>query len=106
MFNIPSPYKEELHTALCAVKAGHRRPSCGICNAVMRELCKVFSYEGDLESAEMYLSDAMLSWHKSFEDINYPVGGYDEYIDEIKAGTIWQNPRRLELLDYLIEQTA
>lgn len=106
MVNIPSPYKEELHTALCAVKAEERVGNVGICRCVRIELYDVFTYEGDIESAMWYLTEAILAWPKRFNDRAYPVGGYDEYIDEDKAGTIWQNPRRLELLDYLIEQTA
>lgn len=35
-------------------------------------------------------------------DVSYPVGGEDEYEAEVEAETLWQNPRRLELLNWLI----
>lgn len=35
----------------------------------------------------------------------YPVGGLNEYEIESGRGTIWDNPRRIELLQWLIEET-
>ena len=34
----------------------------------------------------------------------YPVGGYTEYTIGKIDGTLWDNPRRWQLLDWLIEQ--
>lgn len=33
----------------------------------------------------------------------YPVGGKDEYVEESDDGTLWDNPKRLALLDWLLE---
>ena len=41
-----------------------------------------------------------------YKDIGFPVGGWDEYAAEVHSETLWENPRRLELLDFLIEQTS
>lgn len=35
----------------------------------------------------------------------YPVGGLDEYDREQEDGTLWHNPRRIALLEYLIKRT-
>ena len=40
------------------------------------------------------------------KSLGYPVGGWDELDKEITNGTIWQNPKRLRLLDYLIKQAT
>lgn len=106
MVKIPSPYREELHTALCAIKAGQRLEGTGICRSVRAALGEAFTYENDIESAMTHLTEAMEAWPESIGDKYCPVGGEAEYIKESICGTIWQNPRRLALLDYLIEQTA
>ena len=38
------------------------------------------------------------------KDIYYPVGGVEEYTSARHDGTLWDNPKRPKLLDYLIEQ--
>lgn len=38
------------------------------------------------------------------ENIDYPVGGPIEYQEEKMAGTLWNNPRRHELLHYCINR--
>lgn len=38
-----------------------------------------------------------------FEELTFPVDGPDEYMDS-DIDNLWANPRRLALLDYLIEQ--
>jgi len=37
------------------------------------------------------------------EDTTFPVGGSTEYFDERNNNTLWINPKRIELLNYLIE---
>jgi len=44
-------------------------------------------------------------WPGRSSETCYPVGGYDEFCEEELNGTMWNNPRRLELLDWLIEET-
>lgn len=36
---------------------------------------------------------------------SFPVGGIHEFTDDVDNGTMWTNPKRLELLDWLIEET-
>ena len=38
------------------------------------------------------------------KDISYPVGGHDEYWMEQYQNTIWENPKRLRLVEFLIMQ--
>ena len=40
------------------------------------------------------------------KSLGFPVGGAVEYWEEKDKGTLWKNPRRLKLLDYLIEQAS
>jgi len=35
----------------------------------------------------------------------YPVGGIEQYRVEEKEGILWHNPRRVQLLQWMIEQT-
>ena len=53
------------------------------------------------------LRDRMQEWPSVRRGKNaqlaYPVGGYDEYVEERITGAVWTNKRRLELLDWLIK---
>lgn len=101
--------RKQLHEALLQVKAAAESSeppawfdrNNGICYAVNHAL----------ESAGAPLvgplfADIAGRWpgRASFS-FAFPVGGYAEYKWEQLVGTPWQNPRRWELLNWLIEQT-
>ena len=68
----------------------------GICNNVGCEIP---------EAAFKLLESAIKSWPESLGS-TYPVEGSAAlYNDSADNGTIWQNPKRLALLDHLITYT-
>ena len=47
---------------------------------------------------------AMRTWPEGFKDSSFPVEGESwEYNRDAHNDTLWENPRRLALLEYLIE---
>ncbi len=84
-----------VHRQLLKIKAGHRAPEIGICNNLY-----IFSDYGTRR-----LHKAIMSWPlRKGNSHHWPVEGTDnKYCKSGNAGTLWQNPRRLALLDYLIE---
>jgi hypothetical protein len=88
-------YNPSIHRQLIQIKSGHRAPDIGICNNL-----NIFSDYGTRR-----LHKAIMSWplRKSNTHL-WPVEGtHNEYCKSSDNYTIWQNPRRLALLDYLIE---
>ena len=78
--------KEALLARLKAIRRGHNRDQQeGICGNI---------------HTHQYLFDALAC--AVWGDALYPVGGDDEFYKEAAAGTLWDNPRRLQLLDKLI----
>ena len=51
------------------------------------------------------LFEAWPDCHQLFEmpDTGFPVGGHKEYREEAKNQTLWQNPKRIALLDWCIQ---
>jgi len=88
-------YNPSIHRQLLQIKAGHRAPDIGICN----NLC-IFSDYGTKR-----LHKAILSWpQRKGEGHSYPVeGSMRKYCEAAISFTMWKNPRRLALLNYLIE---
>ena len=78
--------KEELLARLKDIRHNRGRdPHYGICGNIY-----------DHEDLFGELTD--IAW----DGVLYPVGGDDEFYKEAAAGTLWDNPRRLQLLDKLI----
>ena len=74
--------KEELLARLKDIRRD-RNPHYGICGNIHEDL----------------FDELML--HVCGDDV-YPVSGCEEFHNEARAGTLWDNPRRLQLLDKLI----
>lgn len=92
----------ELREVVPQLKLGqlHTRFSLkiGIC-------ANVHAYFGKHGDESIYLKNIMRQWEgKATFTCMYPVGGPEEYDRESLSQTLWLNPRRLELLDWLIEE--
>lgn len=76
----------------------------GICSNVDDYLFAV--YDGEVCGiACVRLPDIIARWPDmgAFNCI-YPVGGHAEFEEERWSGAVWKNPRRIELLEWLIEE--
>lgn len=57
------------------------------------------------------MEDLLITWPKCYvwasgtKSSSYPVDGISGYRIDQHTNTIWSNPKRIELLDWLIEQT-
>lgn len=58
----------------------------------MRDLFKKYPYCALWESSDR-------------KDLTFPVDGQIEFDNSSRTKTIWSNPRRIALLDWLIEET-
>lgn len=88
---------------LIEVRDGNRLET-GICGNVL-SVFKTCDHRYD--QANELLDELVLRWPgggESFGSLIYPIGGHREYHEEKDAGTLWQNPRRLALLNWLIVQ--
>lgn len=73
----------------------------------------IYTFFDQIEWAErkqvvISLDLACKKWPKAqkFCDLwisDFPVGGAEEYAEEQRLGTLWQNAKRLELLDFIID---
>lgn len=85
-------------------------PHAGICCGVA-DLVFEWEEEGKTTYEESDYADALLcnlmhDWPEHHRGAScYPVGDKNEYLRESELGTIWDNPRRIELLHWLIEET-
>lgn len=104
--------REVLHKALQIVhdEAEARDPGAGLCHSVTCVLRVIAPTSVTRIMAE--LRGMMLQWperytggHRS-DNESFPVGGQVEYVNEWAAGTMWDNPRRWDLLRYLLDRTA
>ena len=43
-------------------------------------------------------------WPERVESDTFPVDGFDGYGKDLENGTTWKNPKRIKLLDFLIER--
>lgn len=93
--------KQRLHKALSQVKEKREFPGEGICPNVNHYLLQDYRIIEAAASFEI-LKELMKEWPDAGFNIYYPIDGFVEYV---RAGDLWENPRRLALLDYLIEQT-
>lgn len=116
-------YKQVLKDALNWTKQTYLsnpnelRPLHGICKAVEYYCLSVLKIdEYKTESVKVCLGYLIASWPhcltydfkaKSGEYVRnkaFPVTTSDVWYKEIEAGTIWKNLKRLELLEYLIQE--
>lgn len=82
-----------------------RRPWCGICAHVLR-VAVLRQDIGHYSALRSILSSIMRGWPERRDDDSYPVGGESEFWDEVRAGTMWTNTRRLALLTYCLEEAS
>lgn len=102
-----------LHEALCALRDAIPAlrdgvsvkcfaPYIGICNNVAGYLSRVEDNDEYLLAIER-LYELSTTWpERDPRTMCYPVGGEREYEDKAH---LWTNPRRLALLDWMIEET-
>lgn len=85
---------------LIEVRDGNRL-EVGICGNVLSifETCDL-----KYDQADELLDELILRWPERDESFIYPIGGQRQYHEERDAGTLWQNPRRLALLNWMIEE--
>lgn len=98
----------ELKESLPELAASHfshpYSPGVGICSNVLDNACVDMTDEEYDEAAQMF-EDAIHAWpgvHPSEHRLIYPVEGEAEYYKSAEEETLYQNPRRLALLDFLI----
>lgn len=85
-----------VHRQLLRIKKGHRAHYKGICNNL---------YQLRTKKAQSKFINAIKSWPlRRGTSLSYPVeGDMNLYVQATSNDTIWEDPRRLALLDYLIE---
>ena len=101
-----SPSLNLINALIHLKEQGPWLPNHGICTNIYD-----FIDKEEIKCRETCLNDldkAIEKWPSaySFEDCeisDFPVGGMEEYHREAALGALWQNPRRLELLDFIID---
>ena len=97
-----SPSLNLINALIHLKEQGPWAPRNGICTNIHMFLEQAEFLERRLPTIEFKAS--VKAWPKAVGDEeDYPVGGADEYIAEKRIATVWQNPRRLELLDFIID---
>ena len=66
-------------------------------------ICRAFELTG---GHDFTLYDLFDEWPESTQEPLAPVGGLDEFVEEQKADAIWTNDRRIELLEWMINEFA
>ena len=80
----------QIHDRLLEIQAGIRQSHLGICSQIMY-------------SRSCILVEALaMSWPTRNPETYYPVDGADEFY---RTDNMWQNPRRLALLQHCIDRT-
>lgn len=95
-----------IYDQLKRIKVKRYEPDCGICEPDCG-ICGNLSF-GSYTSERRDVEKAISEWPDAKgnpgDGFSYPVEGRREgYWASKAAGTLWDNPRRLALLDYLIE---
>ena len=77
----------------------------GICGNLEALLIKEFVEPGGVYFSLEGLFKAWPDCHQLFgmPDIGFPVGGHRKYREEVNNQTLWQNPKRIALLDWCIQ---
>lgn len=80
----------------------------GICNAAMNRVDWILSYRASRYACAFRLVELICSWPDTNDpkDHRNAVCDFSEFRAEGLAGTQWQNPRRLALLDWMIKETG
>lgn len=103
-----------LHEVLMRVKAARPDPRAGICDNA-RHVAEARCTEERAFELGCALEKLMRDWPDAytgapdegwFATTRFPVGGRAAYWEEVRRGALWSNPRRRELLDWLIAQAA
>ena len=108
LLNMLSMLKESIETDPDTIYKKHA--ICKNINLMLYDLYDHLSYKDIAQIGSMHISAlnrAILSWpeiHTDNSDGLYPVGGRLEFQKEGSDGTLWLNPRRLALLDWLLSQ--
>lgn len=116
MYNSELTRKYALQAAIdLRDKPETRDNHAGLCSQLTSAVVRLYrqNHGGEVSArwsvVNDFVSDAVLEWPDAKYDAmdfdnQYPVSGFKEFITECETGTIWQNPRRLELLNWLITQ--
>ena len=95
--------------ALRQIKSNPPYQAYGICGNLeallikeSEELGRVYFRLGD-ELGELFKAWPDCRRLFGMPDIGFPVGGHIQYRQEVKNGTLWQNPKRIALLDWCIQ---
>lgn len=77
----------------------------GICEYVLDCICNGPDETGDItEKLYNYLGEVFQKWPLARSNTSYPVEGVgSKFWREHREGTLWENPRRIELLQWAIE---
>lgn len=77
----------------------------GICEYVLDYVCKGPDEKGDTtDLMYKYLGEVFQKWPLARSNASYPVEGVGpEFWRAVARRTLWQNPRRIELLQWAIE---
>ena len=87
------------------VEIGFRayHPRYGICCNAQDYIRDLTETELEYDKACRALNGYMKQWPEACDAESYPVGGWQEYNKGLESRTLWQNPRRIELLNWLIK---
>lgn len=86
------------------VEAGDAPQGVGICSAVYSRLMDLGT-EADVRSLVLAaMRELFKDWPDKGADDYYPIGGPDQFWNEVRARTAWDNPRRVCLLYWMIAE--
>lgn len=88
---------DKLLEDLITIRDKGRLVSVGICGNV-----KLLMDDQDFEQADEVMDDLILEWKQPHDNPVYPIGGADVYYREKEQLRLWENPRRWELLHFMI----
>lgn len=101
-----------LNKVLKSLKADVQRGGVaekGLCSAVMNRVGGALKARNAGKHACAFrLTELICTWPDTNDTVNTleAVCKYEQYAAEAQAGTSWQNPRRLALLDWMIKETS
>lgn len=73
------------------------KQSHGICCEIGMRMCQI-------RGTKQMLHSIIQAWPERTDDSSYPVDDISGYLRDRENGTMWQNPRRLALLDFIIKE--
>lgn len=91
-------HKQRLLEALRKIRdEGPVGRAAGICSSVY----VLTQHDRVVENA---MDDLAMSWPGVYPSLAFPVDGSDNYYADRAKGALWANPRRIELLNWMIVQ--